>query len=216
LERRLNMDASTMQAIEEASDFFDYVIELLDKYENLGPLPGILLPLVEAFLPFLPLFVFVLANSAAYGLFKGFLYSWIGSAAGSIAVFLLIRKFGNKKLMRNIKQNKQVMHVTSWVERHGFGPLFILLCFPFSPSSVINIVAGLSKVSKQQFILAVLLGKSVMIFSIAYIGSSILEFAKNPTKTIVVTACILVFWLFGKFLEKKWLQKSRKSTKVEE
>ncbi|HLR71300.1 MAG TPA: TVP38/TMEM64 family protein [Pseudogracilibacillus sp.] len=210
------MDASTMQAIEEASDFFDYVIELLDKYENLGPLPGILLPLVEAFLPFLPLFVFVLANSAAYGLFKGFLYSWIGSAAGSIAVFLLIRKFGNKKLMRNIKQNKQVMHVTSWVERHGFGPLFILLCFPFSPSSVINIVAGLSKVSKQQFILAVLLGKSVMIFSIAYIGSSILEFAKNPTKTIVVTACILVFWLFGKFLEKKWLQKSRKSTKVEE
>lgn len=216
MERRLNMDASTMQAIEEASDFFDYVIELLDKYENLGPLPGILLPLVEAFLPFLPLFVFVLANSAAYGLFKGFLYSWIGSAAGSIAVFLLIRKFGNKKLMRNIKQNKQVMHVTSWVERHGFGPLFILLCFPFSPSSVINIVAGLSKVSKQQFILAVLLGKSVMIFSIAYIGSSILEFAKNPTKTIVVTACILVFWLFGKFLEKKWLQKSRKSTKVEE
>src|SRR5690625_2909425 len=204
------MDASTMQAIEEASDFFDYVIELLDKYENLGPLPGILLPLVEAFLPFLPLFVFVLANSAAYGLFKGFLYSWIGSAAGSIAVFLLIRKFGNKKLMRNIKQNKQVMHVTSWVERHGFGPLFILLCFPFSPSSVINIVAGLSKVSKQQFILAVLLGKSVMIFSIAYIGTSILKFAKHPVKTIVITVFIIIFCIFGKLLEKRILKKTNK------
>ena len=204
------MDISTNEAIEEASEFFNYVIELLDTYEKLGPLPGILLPFIEAFLPFLPLFVFVLANSAAYGLLKGFLYSWIGSSFGSIAVFLLIRKFGNKKFMLKIKQNKQVVQVTSWVERHGFGPLFLLLCFPFSPSSIINIVAGLSKVSKQQFVLAVLLGKSVMIFSIAYIGSSIFEFAKNPVKTIVVTGCILVFWIFGKFLEKKILQKSKK------
>lgn len=208
------MDISTMEAIEEASEFFDYVIELLDKYEKLGPLPGILLPFIEAFLPFLPLFVFVMSNSVAYGLLKGFLYSWIGSSVGSIAVFLLIRKFGKKKIMLKIKQNRQVIHVTSWVERHGFGPLFILLCFPFSPSSIINIVAGLSNVSRQQFLLAVLLGKSVMIFSIAYIGSSIVEFAKNPIKTIVVTVCILVFWVFGKFLEKK-IQKNSLKRRLE-
>ncbi len=200
------MDIMSAEAIEEASEYFDTVIELLENYEALGPLPGILLPFIEAFLPFLPLFVFVMANSVAYGLFKGFLYSWIGSSAGSILVFLLIRKFGNKKIMLKIKQNKQVQQITSWVERHGFGPMFILLCFPFSPSSVINIVAGLSNVSKQQFVLAVLLGKSVMIFSIAYIGSSIMEFAKNPVKTVVVTICILVFWTFGKFLEKKLLK----------
>lgn len=205
------------ETLEEASEFFDYVIELLDKYEKLGLLPGILLPFIEAFLPFLPLFVFVMANSVAYGLLKGFLYSWLGSSAGSIFVFLLIRKYGNKKILLKIKQNKQVQHITSWVERHGFGPMFILLCFPFSPSSIINIVAGLSNVSKQQFVLAVLLGKSVMIFSIAYIGSSILEFAKNPVKTIVVTACILVFWTFGKFLEKKLLKRQNlKSESYEE
>lgn len=204
------MDITTMEAIEEAREFLDIVLELLDKYEKLGPFLGILLPFIEAFLPFLPLFVFVMANSVAYGLFKGFLYSWIGSSFGSIAVFFLIRKFGNKKIMMKIKRNKQVIHVTSWVERHGFGPLFILLCFPFSPSSIINIVAGLSNVSKQQFILAVFLGKSVMIFSIAYIGSSIMEFAKNPVKSIIVTACIIVFWIFGKFLEKKIMQRTAK------
>ena len=211
------MDIMSAETLEEASEFFDYVIELLDKYEKLGPLPGILLPFIEAFLPFLPLFVFVMANSIAYGILNGFLYSWLGSSAGSIFVFLLIRKYGNKKILLKIKQNKQVQHITSWVERHGFGPMFILLCFPFSPSSIINIVAGLSNVSKQQFVLAVLLGKSVMIFSIAYIGSSILEFAKNPVKTIVVTACILVFWTFGKFLEKKLLKRQNlKSESYEE
>lgn len=195
----------------DAERFFDYVMELLERYESFGPLPGILLPFIEAFLPFLPLFVFVMANSVAYGLLKGFLYSWLGSSFGSLAVFYLIRTFGHKKLFIKIKQNKQVQSVTSWVERHGFGLLFILLCFPFSPSSVINIVAGLSNVSKQQFILATFFGKAVMIFSIAYVGTSIVEFAKNPTKTIVVTICIVVFWFFGKVLEKKLLHKTKQS-----
>src|SRR5690625_3916538 len=134
--------------MKEASEFFDYVIELLQKYENLGPLPGILLPFVEAFLLFLPLFVFVLANGAAYGLLKGFLYSWIGSSFGSIAVFFILRKLGNKRLFIKIKTNHQVKKVMNWVERHGFGLLFILLCFPFSPSSIINVVAGLSNIHK--------------------------------------------------------------------
>lgn len=190
---------------------YDYIQQLLSNYERLGPLPGVLLPFIEAFFPFLPLIVFVLANAAAYGLLKGFLYSWIGSSIGSIFVFWMIRKMGKRNIFQRIHRNKQVKQVTSWLDKHGFGPLFVLLCFPFSPSSVINVVAGLSKVSVQQFILAVLLGKSVMIFSIAYIGSSILEFAKHPVKTIVVGICIILFWIVGKYIEKK-LQK-RATTK---
>lgn len=205
------MDINTVAMMEEANEILEQVNELLDTYENLGPLPGILLPYIEAFFPFLPLFAFVMANSAAYGLLKGFFYSWLGSSLGSISVFYIIRKFGDRKLLMKIKNNRQVTQVTSWVERHGFGPLFLLLCFPFSPSSLINVVAGLSNVSKQQFILAVLFGKSVMIFSIAYIGTSILEFAKNPLKTIIVTICISIFWILGKYLEKKFLNRSTNS-----
>lgn len=194
---------SMVDKLEDANDYLDYVVDLLDTYEKLGPLPGILLPFSEAFLPFLPLFVFVLANGAAYGLFKGFLYSWIGSSIGSICVFLLIRHLGNKKFLQKIKKNRQVIRVMDFVERRGFGLLFILLCFPFSPSSIINVVAGLSNVRKQTFIIAVLLGKAVMVFSIAYIGSSIVEFAKHPVKTIIVVICITIFWIFGKYLEQK-------------
>jgi len=192
-----------------------FIMELLNDYEKLGPLPGILLPFIEAFLPFLPLFVFVFANAAAYGLLKGFLLSWAGSSLGSILVFIIIRKLGNRKVFMKIRDNKQVTKVTTWLTRHGFGPLFLLLCFPFSPSSVINVVAGLSKISTQQFVLAVLLGKSVMIFSIAYIGSSIFEFAQNPVRTIVVGVGIVLFWIIGKYLEKR-LQKKAELKAVRE
>ncbi|GGA73720.1 TVP38/TMEM64 family protein [Ornithinibacillus halotolerans] len=186
-----------------------YIMDLLSDYESLGPLPGILLPFIEAFLPFLPLVVFVMANAAAYGLLEGFLLSWAGSSLGAILVFLIVRNLGDKRIFVAVRKNKQVKKVTGWLEKHGFGPLFLLMCFPFSPSSVINVVAGLSKINMYQFILAVLLGKSVMIFSISYVGSSILSFAQNPTKTIVVGVCIVLFWVIGKFIENKLHQKSK-------
>ncbi|WP_188455248.1 TVP38/TMEM64 family protein [Virgibacillus oceani] len=187
----------------------DYIQHLLNDYEKLGPLPGVLLPFLEAFLPFLPLVVFVFANSAAYGLLEGFLLSWLGSSLGAIIVFMIIRKLGDKRIFKAIRKNKQVHKVTQWLERHGFGPLFLLMCFPFSPSSVINVVAGLSKISLQQFTLAVIMGKSVMIFTMAYVGASIASFAEKPVRTIIVAVCITLFWIFGKFIEKKLQQKSK-------
>lgn len=202
------LDIERIRELIEDNQFQAVLDELLKSYESLGPLPGILLPFLEAFLSFLPLVVFVAANGAAYGLLKGFLYSWIGACAGSILVFLIVRKLGNKRFFQWLKRNRQIMRVTDWLDRHGFGPLFLLMCFPFSPSSIINIVAGLSHISIQQFVLAVLMGKTVMIFTIAFVGDSIASFAQNPVKTVVVGIGIFVFWLLGKVLEKRLQKRS--------
>ncbi|ARI78073.1 TVP38/TMEM64 family protein [Halobacillus mangrovi] len=206
----LSVSIDRWKRMAENDQLFEYIINQLEKLESFGPLPGILFPMLEAFLPLLPLVAFVLANSVVYGLFKGFLYSWIGAVVGAIIVFLVIRSLGDKKFFRFITKHRQVQRVITWVEEHGFGPLFILMCFPFSPSSIINVVSGLSKVSKQQFILAVLLGKSVMIFTIAYVGSSIASFAQNPVKAIVVGICILLFWILGKYIERRIHNKAKR------
>ncbi|TGB05265.1 TVP38/TMEM64 family protein [Halobacillus salinus] len=208
--RALSLHIDRYREMAENDQLFEYVIRQLEQLEDFGPLPGILLPLLEAFLPILPLVAFVLANSVVYGLLKGFLYSWIGSVVGAISVFLIIRSLGHKRFFQFITRQKQVQKVMKWVEEHGFGPLFLLMCFPFSPSSIINVVSGLSKVNRQQFILAAVLGKSVMIFSIAYVGSSIASFAQNPVKTIVVGACILLFWIVGKYIETRIKRKAER------
>ena len=95
------------------------IMELIKAYRSFGPLPGILLPMLEAFLPFLPLFLFVMANANAFGLWFGFLFSWIGAFSGALLVFLLIRKFGQKRALQFIKRHPQVQKLmlmggTSW------------------------------------------------------------------------------------------------------
>ena len=177
------------------------LLELIQNYKAFGPIPGILFPILEAFLPFLPLFVIVVANTNAFGLWLGFLLTWIGSSIGAILVFIVIRKYGHIKLLSFIKRNKQVKKLTKWLEHHGFGPIFLLLCFPFTPSAVVNIVAGLSKISTAKYMFAVLSGKLVMIFTISYIGHDIASLFTKPLRTAVVGVVIFILWYVGKRIE---------------
>ncbi|KYG31117.1 TVP38/TMEM64 family protein [Priestia endophytica] len=190
-------------ALNEVEHFFtlENILDLLNKYQSFGLLPGILLPFLEAFIPILPLFVFVVANSAAFGLWLGFLISWLGAVGGALCVFLLVRKYGQRRIFNFLHRHQQVRRVMDWLERHGFGPLFIMLCFPFTPSAAINVVAGLSRVSMAQFALAVMAGKMVMIFAISYIGEDIGSFFREPLKTIIVLAVIVILWIIGKRIE---------------
>ncbi|KQU60701.1 TVP38/TMEM64 family protein [Rossellomorea marisflavi] len=189
--------------IQAFKDWFtlENIMDLIQQYRSFGPVPGILLPLLEAFLPFLPLFVFVLANANAFGLWFGFLFSWIGASAGALLVFMLVRRYGEAKLFRFLKKNKQAARLTHWVDRHGFGPLFILLCFPFTPSALVNVVAGLSRISIAQYMLAVITGKMVMIFTISFIGYDIVSLVKQPIRTVIVGAIIFLLWFVGKRIE---------------
>lgn len=189
--------------LHELKDWFTFenILMLLEEYAALGPLPGIILPMLEAFLPIFPLVLFVMANAAAFGLWKGFLISWIGATVGALIVFFIVRRLGQQRFFSFLRKHPKVKKLMNWVERHGFGPLFLLLCFPFSPSALINIVAGLSKVSIYQFFLAVIFGKIVMIFTISFIGHDIMSLVQNPLKTILLCIFIFVLWYGGKRIE---------------
>jgi uncharacterized membrane protein YdjX (TVP38/TMEM64 family) len=177
------------------------IMGLIQEYRALGPLPGILLPMLEAFLPFLPLFLFVMANASAFGLWFGFLFSWIGACTGALLVFLIFRKFGQKRILAFLQRHSKIQKLMSWIEDHGFGPIFLLLCFPFTPSAIVNIVAGLSKINIYQYMLAVLTGKIVMIFTISFIGYDIRSLITQPLRTAIVLVVIFILWYVGKRIE---------------
>ncbi|KUP07728.1 membrane protein [Bacillus coahuilensis p1.1.43] len=191
----------------------DNMEEWIEQYRAWGPFIGILLPMLEAFLPFLPLFLFVVANATAFGLGFGFLYSWIGACGGALIVFLLVRAFGKQRWMNFLHRHAKVQSLMKWVEEHGFGPLFILLCFPFTPSAIVNIVAGLSRINIYQYMLAVVSGKMVMIFIMSYIGADLASFITQPVKAIIAAGVICLLWFIGKRIEVR-LQKRVEGKRV--
>lgn len=179
------------------------LIELSNQYRALGPVIGFLLPFIEAFLPFLPIFAFVIANADAYGFWFGFLLSWSGTVTGSYLLFLVVRKYGRSRFLGFMTRHERIQRLINWVDRNGFGPLFLLLCFPFTPSALVNIVAGLSKMKKKHYLWTIMAGKFIMIITITYIGYDLRSLLTNPTKTIVIVFVILLLWLAGKRLEKR-------------
>ncbi|MCM3718646.1 TVP38/TMEM64 family protein [Fictibacillus phosphorivorans] len=182
------------------------VLKLLDQYRDLGFLPGILLPMLESFIPILPLFLFVAGNAAAYGFWLGFIYSWIGVCLGSSIVFLLVRKYGQKRFLNFLNRYTSTTRMLSWMERHGFGMLFLIYCFPFTPSAIVNIVGGLSRIHKKTFFLALALGKLVMIAIVSFIGYDFLDVLKSPLKLGLIVFGIFVLWLGGKVVESRLKQ----------
>src|SRR5690606_31777392 len=191
------------------SDFFsmENIVELTQSYRAFGPVIGFLLPFIEAFLPFLPLFVFVFANATAYGLWFGFLLSWGGSVVGAYAVFLLIRKYGRARFMNFMTKHDKVQKLIHWVERNGFGPLFLLLCFPFTPSALVTLVAGLSNISKHYYLLTVMVGKVVMMLMITSVGSAVRALFTQPMRTAIVAVVIVILYIIGKIIEKRLTKK---------
>jgi uncharacterized membrane protein YdjX (TVP38/TMEM64 family) len=186
------------------------IMKLIKQYRSFGPIPGILLPMLEALLPVLPLVIFVMANANAFGLWLGFLYSWLGACLGALIVFLVVRKFGQRRIFAFLSKHPKVQKLMKWIERHGFGPLFLMICFPFTPSALVNIVAGLSKISIVQYGLAVLIGKMVMIFTISFVGYDLHSLLTKPLRSVIVTIIIFILWYFGKRIEVR-LNKSSES-----
>jgi uncharacterized membrane protein YdjX (TVP38/TMEM64 family) len=189
--------------LEELKQWFTIsnMLKILDEYRSFGIVPGIALPMAEAFLPFLPLFVFVMANAAAFGLWKGFFISWFGTSLGALLVFLGVRKVGQQRFFSFLHRHPKIRRMINWIERRGFGPLFLLLCFPFTPSAAVNVVAGLSRISVQQYMLAVVFGKMVMVFVISFIGYDIVALIQQPLRTVFVALVIFLLWYVGKKVE---------------
>ncbi|AQQ53932.1 TVP38/TMEM64 family protein [Planococcus lenghuensis] len=187
------------------TDFFtlENIEELMASYRAFGPFISFLLPFLEAFLPFLPLFVFVVANASAYGLWFGFLLSWAGTVAGGYLVFLVVRNYGQARFLNFMTRHERVQKLILWVERNGFGPLFLLLCFPFTPSSIVNVVAGLSNIKKKYYLLTLLAGKFVMILFVSFVGYDWRALITQPLRTAIVVAVIAVLYVAGKFFERR-------------
>lgn len=199
--------------------YLDYINNILNSdalstiAQNGGPLVGIMLPIIEAFFPILPLVLFVTINVTVFGLFWGYIFSWIGNCIGSFLLFLLIRKIGGKKIEKKISASKYNGALEK-IKTRNYSLLFFLYCFPFTPSFLISSASALANMSVSLFLLILLPSKLVMLISLAFIGFNIKSFFVSPAKSVIYVILVLVVNLaFKTIVEKSHLFITRKKEK---
>ena len=180
---------------------------LLTGFEDLGPLVPILLAAVESFFPPLPLVAIVALNVAAHGGVLGFLYSWMGVAAGGTIMFLLWRRVVKRFFWKFASRSPKLEKAQQWVNRFDTSSLFMLTLLPFTPSSFMHLAFGISDFDEKRYLITMLLGKGVMIAMMAVFGQSLVSSMKNPL--YLVLAILLwagMYWVSKKFCKKHNLE----------
>ncbi|HJE01673.1 putative membrane protein YdjX (TVP38/TMEM64 family) [Staphylococcus auricularis] len=189
----------------------DTINTWFEYFEQLGPLKyifGFILPFIENFIPILPIIAFVIFNVNAYGFWIGVLLAWLGIVTGSYIVFVIFRKFSNSKFMKKLKQRESVKRLIHFIDRNGIVPIFILLSFPFTPSSLINVVASISHIKSHYYIWALCISKLIMVSIVGFLGKDIRTFFTDPTRLIISIVVIIVVWIVGRKIEQHYMHAS--------
>lgn len=186
---------------------------LFNKFEQLGFFVGFLLVFIESFLPFLPLVVIVILTINSYGVIVGFLISYSATVLGSYLVFLTVRHFFRDTAQKYIEKHDKLNKMLKFIDDRGFTFLFILLCLPFTPSSVVNVITALSNVRRDVYLYILLAAKFIMILSMTLVGYDIASFFDSPMKLILSLVFLCVLYLLSKWYQKYLEKKINKEKK---
>lgn len=179
--------------------------EWFDAFRQFGYIPGFIMLYLRAIVPVLPLTLYVVLLIHAYGLFPGIIISWLGIVSGTFTVFLICKKFVNTIRMKKIKSRKSVQRLISFIDRQGLIPLFILLCFPFTPNTLINIIASLSHIKIKYYFLVLVISKLISITILGVMGKEIFTIFTNPLRALIMIVLLVVLWFISKKVEKYFM-----------
>ena len=162
-----------------------------------------LLAMLESIFPPLPLIAIVALNIAAHGGFLGFVYSWLGVAAGGTVVFLFWRRVVKRFFWKLASRSEQLKKAQQWVSHVDTASLFMLAVLPFTPTSFLHLAFGISDFDEKRYLLTLLAGKAVMVAMMALFGQSLVSSLKNPVYLILAIAIWAgMYWVSRKFCKK--------------
>lgn len=171
-----------------------------------GLLMGFLLIILEAFIPILPLGAFVTLNINAFGTFPGLLISWSASVIGSYIMYLLCYYVSNKIIYKFIKKQTQekIIKKTTHFQKIKLTSLVLIVTLPFTPSCFINLLAGISNISKEKYLISLIIGKVFNIIFWGYIGMSLIESLTNIKAIIFIVVILIIAYFISKIISKKF------------
>lgn len=184
---------------------FEQLEEWFHLFRQFGYIPGFVLIYFRAIIPILPLTLYVILIMHSYGAIVGIIICWLGIVSGTFTMFLIFKRLVNTNKMKQFKTKRSVQRLISFIDRQGLIPLFILLCFPFTPNTLINVVASLSHIKTKYYFIVLTLSKLISITVLGIMGREVTTIFTNPIRAIVTILFFIILWFISKRVEKHFM-----------
>lgn len=186
-------------------DLINTIVEYsTEVISNGGILFGMLLIMIESFIPALPLSVFIALNTHTFGLLPGILMSWVSTCLGCYISYLIFYYVSNNIIYKYLskKTRNKINKAVDKFQNISLANLTVIITLPFTPAFLINILAGVSGMSKKKYIVALLIGKIFMVSFWGYIGKSFVESMTDISAIIVMSIMIIIAYALSKLIGK--------------
>lgn len=175
-------------------------IELLQQY---GFLAGCFMVVLESMIPILPLGLFVAFNFSAYGIFWGFLISYLSTVLGCIIAYFLSFRLLGVYVRKKSKDYDKLKKITTKFKKIKFANLVLVIALPFSPAFLINIASGTVDMNFKKFLFALLIGKLSIIYFWGMVGKSFIDSIGDIKTVLLILLSLVVSYLLSKIISKK-------------
>lgn len=130
----------------------------------------ILIFVIAAFIG-VPQWALIGASVVAFGPMTGFIYSWIATMVSALLDFTLGRAIGAERVRRF--GGPLVNRMIALVQRNGFVTSFTVRLVPTGPFVIVNMAAGVSRMTYPAFAGGTALGIIPKIAAVAFLGQSL-------------------------------------------
>ena len=147
-----------------------------------------------------------------FGVARGFIYSSIGLALGSLINFYIGRFLG-KRYIRKLVPERHLVRFDRLVSQKGVMLLFILFIFPGFPKDYLCLFLGLSTLPLKVFILMAAVGRMPGTFLLSLQGAMLFEENYLPL-VVALLISALAAYLGYRFREplNRWVEKQNRQS----
>jgi uncharacterized membrane protein YdjX (TVP38/TMEM64 family) len=160
-----------------------------------------ILMIVQNLFTVIPLILLISVNVSLFGFSYGYIWSWFTSIIAGVISFLAARYWFQHFFKRWVSSKWQ-----GKIESNGFMVVFVGRVFPFVPTSVVNIAAGLSSIGMKPFVYGTILGNMIYFFVLALLPLGVMSVHIEPYIYIV----IILLAVAGAFA---WRSRKRKKAR---
>jgi uncharacterized membrane protein YdjX (TVP38/TMEM64 family) len=152
-----------------------------------------------------PQVVMIAAAAVVFGPWQGSLYAWLGTFVSALIGFELGRGFGGG-LIRDLN-SRGIDRFMALIGQNGFMASLIIRLVPAAPFIVVNMAAGVARVSRRDFALGTAVGIVPKIVLTAFAGGSVMAAMNGgglmQFGLLIVT---LAIWVVSAWLARRWLK----------